>query len=279
MNRFKHLLLAVAATAMLSPVVSSAQGTQQALSKESALEAIKKRGTLKVGMATFVPWAMRNKAGDLIGFEIDVATKVAEDMGMKVEFVPTAWDGIIPALIAGKFDVIIGGMSITAKRNLTVNFTVPYAHSGQGVAANIKLAKDLKWPDDYNSSKVTFACRRGATPCTAVAKFFPKATVRQFDDDAQAFQEVINGNAHAVVSSQPKPNFYRIDNPDKIFDPADGANLTKGDEAFALRKGDPDSLNFFSNWITVNTSNGWLAERHKYWFGSRDWADQVEMKQ
>ena len=71
---------------------------------------IQKRGTLKVGMSTFVPWAMRDKQGDLIGFEIDVATKLAKDMGVEVEFVPTAWSGIIPSLIAKKFDVIIGGM-------------------------------------------------------------------------------------------------------------------------------------------------------------------------
>ena len=60
---------------------------------------IQKRGTLKVGMSTFVPWAMRDKKGDLIGFEIDVATKLAKDMGVEVEFVPTAWSGIIPALL------------------------------------------------------------------------------------------------------------------------------------------------------------------------------------
>ena len=61
---------------------------------------IQKRGTLKVGMSTFVPWAMRDKKGELIGFEIDVATKLAKDMGVEVEFVPTAWSGIIPALLA-----------------------------------------------------------------------------------------------------------------------------------------------------------------------------------
>ena len=82
---------------------------------------------------------MRDKEGKLIGFEIDVATKVAADMGVDVEFVPTAWSGIIPALIAKKFDVIIGGMSITPQRNLTVNFTQPYAHSGQQMAANLSL--------------------------------------------------------------------------------------------------------------------------------------------
>ncbi len=81
------------------------------------LDAIKERGTLRVGMSTFVPWAMRDKQGELIGFEIDVAKRLAADSGWQVEFVPTAWDGIIPALLAKKFDVIIGGMSVTPERS------------------------------------------------------------------------------------------------------------------------------------------------------------------
>jgi len=264
---------------ILTLALSNIAGAQsQELAAASVLETIKQRGTLRVGMATFVPWAMRNREGELVGFEIDVASKVAEDMDVEIEFVPTAWDGIIPALLAGNFDVIIGGMSITPQRNLTVNFTEPYAHSGQGIAANVELASDLQWPADYNSPDVTFTCRRGATPCTLIQEEFPKATLRQFDDDAQAAQEVLNGNAHAVVSSQPKPAYMIVDNPDVLFDPA-GENLTRGDEAFALRKGDPDALNFFSNWILVNTSNGWLQERHDYWFKTRDWAEMVDTGQ
>ena len=240
------------------------------------LEDVQKRGTLRVGMSTFVPWAMRDKDGNLIGFEIDVATQVAEDMGVKVEFVPTAWSGIIPALIAKKFDIIIGGMSITPQRNLTVNFTTPYAHSGQQMAANMQLAGDFKSREDFNSSDVTIACRRGATPCKAAQKLFPKATVRRFDDDAQAFQEVVNGNAHGMISSAPKPRFWSDAHPTKVFLPFGDENLTKGDEAFALRKGDPDALNFFSNWIVVKTSNGWLQERHDYWFQDQSaWKDMV----
>ena len=243
------------------------------------LEDIQKRGSLRVGMSTFVPWAMRDKKGELIGFEIAVATKVAADIGVEVEFVPTAWSGIIPALIAKKFDVIIGGMSITPQRNLTVNFTTPYAHSGQQMAASTKLAGNFKTREDFNSSKVTIACRRGATPCKAAQNMFPKATVRRFDDDAQAFQEVVNGNAHAMISSAPKPRFWSDAYPDKVFLPFGEENLTRGDEAFALRKGDADALNFFSNWIIVNTSNGWLKETHDFWFQDQSaWKDMVAPK-
>ncbi len=241
---------------------------------------VQKRGTLKVGMSTFVPWAMRDKKGDLIGFEIDVATKLAEDMGVEVEFVPTAWSGIIPALLAKKFDVIIGGMSITPQRNLTVNFTTPYAHSGQMMAANTKLAGNYTTMDDFNQASVTIACRRGATPCKAAQKLFPKSTLRQFDDDAQAFQEVVNGNAHAMISSAPKPRFWSEAYPNDVFVAFDGENLTRGNEGFALRKGDADAMNFFSNWIVVNTSSGWLKERHDFWFKNRSgWKDMVKLEQ
>ncbi|MGH1481850.1 MAG: transporter substrate-binding domain-containing protein [Geminicoccales bacterium] len=264
-------IIAGAAIALTS-ATAGAQDAQQALSSESVIETIKQNGVLKVGMSTFVPWAMRDKEGELIGFEIDVATELAKDMGVEIEFVPTAWDGIIPALLAGKFDVIIGGMTITPERNLTVNFTAPYAHSSLGVMANKELAEGLIWPDDYNSSDVTFVCRRGATPCTYISENFPKATLRQFDDQAQTTQEVMNGNAHAVMGSQPLPAFTIYDNPDVLFSPTD-EGIDPGNEAFAVRKGDPDALNYFSNWILIK--DAWLQERHDYWFGGRPWGDQV----
>lgn len=276
--KFLKPLKGLAVAAALA--VTSFAATAIPASAEGVLEEIQKRGKLRVGMATFVPWAMRDKEGNLIGFEIDVAKKVAEDMGVEIEFVPTAWSGIIPALIAKKFDVIIGGMSITPQRNLTVNFTIPYAHSGQQMAASKQLAGDFKTLDDYNDSSVTIACRRGATPCNIAQKRFPKANVRRFDDDAQAFQEVVNGNAHAMISSAPKPRFWSEAHPDKVYVANEGENLTRGDEAFALRKGDADAVNFFSNWILVNTSNGWLEQTHDYWFKDQSaWKDMVAAKQ
>ena len=270
LNRFK------ASVFSLLLVFGSMCMTVTSVQADGLLKEIQERGSLRVGMSTFVPWAMRNKDGDLMGFEIDVATKVAEDMGVEIEFVPTAWSGIIPALIAKKFDVIIGGMSITPQRNLTVNFTLPYAHSGQQMAANTELAGDFTTREDFNSADVTIACRRGATPCDAAAKIFPKAEVRRFDDDAQAFQEVVNGNAHAMISSAPKPRFWADAYPEKVFLPFSDENLTRGDEAIALRKGDHDALNYFSNWILVNLSNGWIDERHAYWFEDQSaWKDLV----
>lgn len=246
----------------------------QGAAAPSAIEEIKKRGTLMVGLSTFVPWAMRSKSGELIGYEVDVAKKLAEDMGVKVELVPTAWDGIIPALLAGKFDFIIGGMTITPARNLTVNFTTPYSATGVDIAANKKMTAGFTELDDFNKASVTVVARRGSSAASAATRFLPKATLRQFDDDAQAILEVVNGRAHAVLASVPKPAFAVFDNPDALVKPF-AEPFVKQADAMALRKGDVDSLNFLNNWIMTRTLDGWLEDRQNYWFKNREWLSEV----
>lgn len=238
------------------------------------LDKITERGTLRVGMSTFVPWAMRDKQGELIGFEIDVAKRLAADSGWKVEFVPTSWDGIIPALLANKFDVIIGGMSITEERAKSVLFTAPYSHSGVQVAANKKRAAGFTQFSDFNSRRVKIAARRGAFTVQVARETFPKAKILQFDDDAQAFQEVLNGNADAVIASSPKPEQEVIKHSDLLFLPF-SERLSKGNEAFAVRLGETDKKVFFSNWIKARTEDGWLAQRYEYWFATLDWQQQI----
>ncbi len=262
-----------AALATTAAVPAFAQNATQALSSESVIETIKKRGVIKIGLSLFVPWSMRDLNGDLIGWELDVGRKLAEDMGVEVEFIPTSWDGIIPALVSGNFDAIISGMSVTATRNLTVNFTDPYAYSGLAVFANIEMTKDMT-QEDFNNENIVFAARRGATPATVIAQKFPKAQILLFDEDGAAAQEVLNGNAHATMASQPTPNREVAKYPDTLHIPFEALYDPRG-EGFAIRKGDPDALNFFNNWIAQNWRSGWLEERHDYWFAGTEWEDQV----
>ena len=267
-------LAAALALGVVTTGVAQAQDTRQAVAADSVIEQIKQRGSLIVGLSTFIPWAMLDKNGELIGYEIDVAKRLAEDMGVEVEFVPTAWDGIIPALISGTFDVIISGMSITAQRNLTVNFTEPYAFSGLRIVVSRDQEGKVTRLEDMNKPDFRIAVRRGATPVTFAQETLPEAQLLQFDDDGAAIQEVLNGNADAVIASEPAPSSYAAEYPDKVFIPFDDLfNVTA--EAIALRKGDPDALNFFDNWIALNWRNGFLEERHDYWFRTQDWADQL----
>ncbi len=254
---------------------SYAASIQQEISAASTIETIKKRGVLKVGMDIFQPWAMKNKNGKLIGFEIDVATRLAEDMGVKVEFMPTAWSGIIPALLTGKFDVIIGGMGITAQRALQVNFTQPYEYSGMSIVAHKKNAAGFTSLEDFNKPEVQIAVKLGTTAAATAKKFLPKAKLRMFDTEPQAYQELRNGNVHAVIGNAPRPTYEAVDYSETLFLPVQGT-FTKEPISFAIKKGDPDTLAFFNSWITIVTLEGWLKERHNYWFDTKDWSNQVE---
>ena len=257
--------------------VAFAGEVRKGLIQESTLEQVLKRGTLRVGFSTFVPWAMKDKTGKFVGFEIDVATRLAKDMGVEVEFVNTKWAGIIPALLTGKFDVIIGGMGILPKRNLKVNFTVPYYYTGMSMVASKKMAQGFKSLEDFNQPNVILAARLGATPVEAAKKYMPKAQIRQFDDESQAYQELLNERVHAVVGSAPRPAFEAFENPEKLFLPLEGT-FTKEPIGFAVRKADPDTLNFLNNWITVVRAEGWIQEREHYWFETKEWESMVGLK-
>ena len=235
----------IVALFVLSATPVLGQELRQKLIRESTLEQVLKENILRVGMSTFVPWAMKDKKGELIGFEIDIATRLAQDMGVDIEFVPTRWDGIIPALLTGKFDVIIGGMGILPKRNLKVNFTIPYDTTGMSMVAHRRLAAGFESLEDFNRTEVSLAARLGSTAVTAAQEFMPKAKLRKFDDESKAYQELINGRVHAVVGSAPTPAFQALKYPEKLFLPFQGT-FTKEPIGFAIRKSDFDTLNFLT---------------------------------
>lgn len=247
----------------------------EAAAKPSQLETILKRGTIKVGFDTFKPWAMKDKTGEYIGFEIDVAKKLAEDMGVKIEFVPTKWSGIIPALLTGKFDIIIGGMSITPKRNLKVNFSIPYEFSGMSIVASKKLAGDRTMISEFNNPATTIAVRLGTTAAEVTKNFLPKAKILYFDEESQTIQELLNERAHALVASNPLPSSLSKEYSDQLYLPL-AKDFTQEPISFAVRKGDPDFLNWLNNWVLYTSSKGWLQNRYEYWFYTDEWADQVQ---
>lgn len=246
-----------------------AAAAAQVVEKETAVDRIMKRGVLKVGMDMFVPWGFKDKDGNLVGFEVDVATKLAEDMGVDIEIVPTEWSGIIPALLTGKFDVIIGGMGQTVERALKVNFSMPYDSGGQDVIVSKKMLPGVTSLEELNKEGIVIAVRMGGTPTEAARKYCPKAELHQFDNDEAVLQDVLNGNAHAAMSSRPTPAFWTADYPDDVYRPLGGEIFTYEPSGFVMPKGDPDTIFFFNSFIYINRD--WLKDRADYWFGTKDW--------
>lgn len=245
-----------------------------AYAAQSMIDRVMDKGVMRVGVASFVPWTMQDKNGEYIGFEVDVAKRLARDLGVDIQLVPTKFAGIIPALLADKFDIIIGSVSVTPERNLKGNFSIPYDYATIEALANKEKTKDMKFPEDYDKEDIIIAVRGGSTPAMIAKKMFPRATIRAFDDEAPAVQDVISGRSHLMLSSAPLPAFESLKNPDVLYQPTTEP-LSRQPVGLVIKKGDVDSLNVLDNWIRMVEEEGWLKDRRDYWFHSRDWEQQV----
>ncbi len=240
---------------------------------DSVIEEVQDRGTLRVGLGLFEPWSACNADGELIGFWVDVATKVAEDMGVEVEFARTNWNYIIPSLIAEEFD-LISGMTILPARALKVNFTSSYNSTGLYLVANRAQSAGLATLADFNSPSVTIATRRGASSIPALENTFPAALLLLFDTDTAVLQAVVAGQAHAAAAYSTTRDTWVDAHPETLHLPF-AEPFAAGGEGFGVRKGDLDTLNFLNSWIAVRQADGWLAQRRQYWWETHEWADQV----
>jgi polar amino acid transport system substrate-binding protein len=88
-----------------------------------------------------------------------------------------------------------------------------------------------------------------------------------------ALQEVLNGNAHAVFSSEPKPSFWTLENADTLIKPFGNKAFSDNSGAgVAVRQGDSVLLTYVNNWISWRRAGGFIQERFNFWFGTLDWA-------
>jgi polar amino acid transport system substrate-binding protein len=256
--------------AMLVATMGAAHAADQGLWEKSTLNAIIKRGELRVGLeAGYMPFEMRDKRGDIIGFDVDIAKAMAHAMGVKVTFVNTQWDGIIPALLTDKFDILMSGMTITPQRNLQVNFAEPYVVIGQTILLNKRLAGKVKSYKDLNDPQYTIATKLGTTGDSATKTYIPKARQKQFETEVDAVTEVRNGRADAFVYDFPYNQVYELQFPGVLIHLKD--TFTHEPLAWAIRKGDPDFLNWLNNFLSQIKNDGTYYALYSKWFESTSW--------
>jgi polar amino acid transport system substrate-binding protein len=246
------------------------------LAKKSTLEQILKNGELRVGFeAGYMPFEMTDKKGEFVGFDIDMAKEMAKAMGVKFTPVNTAWDGIIPALITEKFDIIMSGMTVTQERNLKVSFADPYIVVGQTILIPKKHQGKIKSYMDLNKPEYIITSKLGTTGEQAVKRMISKAKYKSFETESEAALEVVNGKADAFVYDLP----YCV-----VFMAQQGAGkLTFLDKPFtyeplawAIRKGDPDFLNWLNNFLRQVKNDGRYDRIYNKWIKSSDWLKDVQ---
>lgn len=255
---------------------ASSDSVRMQLVKQSTLEQILQKGELRVGFeAGYMPFEMTDKNGNFVGFDIDIAKEMAQALGVKFVPVNTAWDGIIPSLITEKFDIIMSGMTVTQERNLKINFANPNIVVGQTILINKKHQGAIKSYKDLNDPKYTVTSKLGTTGEQAVKRVIPKATYKSFETEPEAALEVVNGKADAFVYDLP----YCV-----VFMAQQGAGkmifldtpFTYEPLAWAIRKGDPDFLNWLNNFLSQIKNDGRYDRTYDKWIKSTDWIKEVQ---
>lgn len=264
-----------AVTKALASQGGAAGTARMDLIKQSTLEEILQRGELRVGFeAGYMPFEMTDSAGNFVGFDIDMAKEMAKAMGVKFTPVNTAWDGIIPALLTDKFDIIMSGMTVTQERNLKINFADPYIVVGQTILLSKQHEATVKSYKDLNDPKFTVTSKLGTTGEQAVKRMIPKATYKSFETEPEAALEVVNGKADAFVYDLP----YCV-----VFMAEQGAGklifldkpFTFEPLAWAVRKGDPDFINWLNNFLRQVKNDGRYDDIYAKWIQSTEWYKDV----
>ncbi|MBF0200546.1 MAG: transporter substrate-binding domain-containing protein [Desulfamplus sp.] len=261
------------------------------LDENSTLEGILRRGQLRIGIESgFMPFEMIDKRSgirqkqishggvrrgsgrnvNLIGFDIDMGIEMAKELGVKVVFVDTLWPSIIPALKLGRYDIIFGGMSITEERKKDVDFADPYMIIGQTILLNIKHKDGVKSYKDLNKSTFKVASKPGTTGEDAVLKYLPESSYIAFDTEEEGARAVLGGKADAFVYDFPyNAVFMAMYGKDKLVfldEP-----FTKEPLAWAIRKNDPNFMEFLNTFLKQIKSDGRFDSIYKKWFEDTSW--------
>jgi polar amino acid transport system substrate-binding protein len=250
-------------------------GADLDLARKSTIEKILKSGELRVGFESgYVPFEMTDKKGKFIGFDMDYARQLAKVMGVKFVPVNIAWDGIIAGLMTDKFDIIMGGMTITQSRNLKINFADPYIVVGQTILLNKKHEGKVKSYKDLNDPKYLLTSRLGTTGEEAIKKYMPKAKYKSFEHENDAGLEVINDRADALVYDLPFCGYlYGSQGKGKTVFLSEP--FTYEPLAWAINKGDPDFLNFLNNFLRQSRGDGFYDRLFNKWIIGTDWQKDV----
>ncbi len=230
------------------------------LASASTLDEIMKSGTLKVGTTGDFPgWSFMNpETSEYEGYDIDVAMKLAEDMGVEVEFVATDWKNLVSGVVANKYHMT-SSASITAKRAITAGYSNSYYGTGT-VAMVLSKNKDKisSW-DQINNSNYSVAVTLGTVFENEATKSFPDAKIIAVEAPAREYQEVLSGRADVSLTSKvdamklvqlyPELSIVNLDEPKnaKLF-------------AILLPRGDQEWINFVNHWIADQKNKGFFNQ-------------------
>jgi polar amino acid transport system substrate-binding protein len=249
-------------------LMSASRGAMAA----QTLDALKKAGEIKIGCeAAYVPFTYRDNAGKIIGFDIDFVTKMFEPIGVKPNFIDTQWSGVIPALYAGRFDMI-PGLSYTKERLERVLFSIPYADASQALLVRAVDKDKIKTIADM-SGKV-LGIKLGSPGETLKVKLEAQLKaergagfkdIKTYDDHPAAYLALAQGSVDGVLNTVPTLSIVLRDKPGtfSMVENVGGNNW----HGYGFRKEDTELGKFVDERIEAMKKSGEIYAMQEKWFG------------
>jgi polar amino acid transport system substrate-binding protein len=274
MKKTKIIIMLIMALALFSGCVNTQKGagTETAV---TVLDRISQKGVLVVGTAgSMPPFNMTTREGDVIGFEPDMAELMAQEMGVKLKFAVMPFHELLPALEAGKVDLILSQMTMTGKRNMKVAFVGPYSISGKSFVTKIKWIASVKEASQVNSPKTTVVALKGSTSEAFVKKNLPKAKFVEASNYDDAVEMVLKGKVDAMIADYPICVLTILRNPDQglisVITP-----LSYEPIGIALPGNDPLMVNWMENFLGTLGETGVLDLLKERWVNDNSWLKKL----
>lgn len=238
------------------------------------LDAIKAAGVVKVGVeAAYRPFTFRDK-GEIVGYDVDLAKQLFAPLGVKVEFIDTAWAGVIPALYAGNFDVIMTSLTYSKERVAKVGYSIPYTEATQEMLIRSSDVDTIKSIDGM-SGKV-LAVKLGSAGDTMKGALDAKlkasagrgfSEVKAYDDHPAAYLALAQGSVDGVINSLATLTQVLKDAPGRYAIVRDiGPRNWAG---IGARKEDTALIGFLNERIEALKANGEIYKLQEKWFGTQ----------
>lgn len=196
--KIKRTLCALLAALLLMTLGAAGCQKKNNQTEGDQLERIRQKGSITVAMeGTWAPWTYHNEQDELVGYDVEIAQKIAEKLGVTVNFVEGEWDGLLAGLDDGRYDIMVNGVGITAERQEKYDFSTPYAYNRTAVIVrgeyeDIHSMEDLKGKTTANTISSTYAEQAEAYG----------ATVTGVDDLNQTIELLLSGRIDATLNAE-----------------------------------------------------------------------------
>lgn len=257
MKRLNLIAAAAVAAAALLAIPATAQ---------SSLQSILEAGKIRVGTTgDFNPMTVRDVAsGSYKGHEIDVATELAKDMGVELEFVPTDWKTMIAGVLADKYDIVMSGTSMNVGRAKVVGFTDPTIQvTTVPMALTENLGNYASW-EDANKEGLKVAVILGTVFEEEARAAFPNATIVTVEPPATGYQEVLSGRADVTITSNLDASSIMERFP-AIGTFAKGEVRSPKPHGYIVQQGNQSLINFMNTWIAMKKASGFYDALAAKW--------------